>query len=388
VADTGGRRGSVRRDKARGTFYVVVDVSEVGAATRKQIKRRGFATEREAHRALTRLLTELDAGSYVAPDLKTTLRDYVENTWLPALAVRNRRPSTIESYKRNLRVHVFPRLGLRPLSRITTPDLDRLYADLLAGASGRRPLSPRTVRYIHTILHGVFQHAVLKGNLAVNPCQRADAPEPKACRSREMKTWTAEQLRHFLATLEGDRFRAPLLLLATTGMRRGEALGLKWSDLRLEEAELDIRRTLGLIDDRIVVGSPKTDAGWRAVSLDDASVAALRLHRTEQLRERLLVGPEYCDEDWVFAMPDGRPMHPGRFTRIFDRRRAAAGLPRIRLHDLRHTWATLALRAGINPKIVQERIGHASVAITLDTYTHTDRQQHAAAAAAVSALFL
>jgi integrase len=388
VTDTGGRRGSVRKDPARGSWYVIADVAEVGALQRKQVRRRGFASEREAHRALTKLLGELDAGSYVQPDLKTTLTEYVTETWLPSLVVRNRRPSTLESYRRNLEVHVLPRLGTRPLVRVTTADLDRLYADLLVGPGDRRKLAPRTVRYIHTILHGVFGHAVQKGHLAVNPCLRADAPEPKACRSRTMKTWTAAQMRTFLGSLDGDRFRAPLLLLATTGMRRGEALGLKWSDLRLDEGELDIVRSLGLVNDRLVVGDPKTERGRRIVSLDPATVVALRQHRAEQVQERLLIGPGYLDEDWVFAMPDGRPTHPGRFTRVFDRRGEAAGLPRIRLHDLRHTWATLALRAGINPKVVQERIGHASVAITLDLYTHVDRETHAAAAAAVSGLFL
>jgi integrase len=388
VTDTGGRRGSVRKDPRRGTWYVIADVADVGALQRKQVRRRGFATEREAHRALTKLLGELDGGNYVSPDLKTTLTEYVEETWLPSLVVRNRRPSTLESYRRNLEVHVLPRLGHRPLARVTTADLDRLYADLLVGASGRRALAPRSVRYIHTIMYGVFGHAVQKGHLAVNPCMRADAPDPKACRSRTMKTWTADDLRRFLVSLDGDRFRAPLLLLATTGMRRGEALGLKWGDLRLDQGELDIVRSLGLVDNRIVLGLPKTERGRRIVSLDPATVSALRQHRAEQLQERLLVGPGYLDQDWVFAMPDGRPVHPGRFTRIFDRRASAAELPRIRLHDLRHTWATLAMRAGINPKVVQERIGHASVAITLDLYTHVDRETHAAAAAAVSGLFL
>lgn len=388
MTDAGGRRGSVGKDVGRGTWFMIADVAEVGALQRKQIRRRGFATERAAHRALTKLLGELDAGSYVQPDPRTTLREYVAEAWLPSLVVRNRRASTLESYRRNLEVHVLPRLGQRPLVRVVTEDLDRLYADLLIGANGRKALAPRTVRYIHTILHGVFDHAVQKGHLAVNPCLRADAPQPKACRSPTMKTWTAAQLRAFLTSLDGDRFRAPLLLLATTGMRRGEALGLKWSDLRLEEGELDIVRSLGLVNDQLVVGDPRTERGRRIVSLDPATVLALREHRTEQAQERLLIGPGYFDQDWVFAMPDGRPTHPGRFTRIFDRRAQAASLPRIRLHDLRHTWATIALRAGINPKVVQERIGHASVAITLDLYTHVDRETHAAAAAAVGGLIL
>jgi integrase len=387
MGSTGGRRGSVRKDKRRGTYTVVVDIAPVGELARRQLRRRGFATEREAQRALTALLAELDAGTFVAPDPTTTLASYVADVWLPALRVKQLRASTLESYRRNLEVHVLPRLGSRPLSSISTPELDRLYSQLLSVGGERGPLAPRTVRYIHTILLGVFGHAVRKGHLAVNPCTRADVPSPRACRSREMSTWTAAQLQCFLTSLAGDPFRAPLFLLATTGMRRGEALGLRWTDLRLDDGQLDIRRSLGTVANELVVGEPKTDKGRRTVSLDPPTVQVLREHRAEQLRQRLLLGPAFVDEGWVFCQPDGKPLHPTRFQRVFHRRTAAAGVPRIRLHDLRHTWATLALRAGVNPKIVQERIGHASVAITLDLYTHVDRAQHDAAARAVTALF-
>jgi integrase len=386
MANTGGRRGSVRKDTRRGTWTVVVDTADVGSTARQQVRRRGFTSEREAQRALTTVVAQLDAGTYVRPDLKTTLTEYVEQTWLPAIRVRQLRASTVESYRRNLRVHVLPRIGHRPLSLITTAELDRLYADLLAGVH-RRPLAPRSVRYIHTVLLGLFGHAMRKGHVGANPCTYADVPSPKACRSREMDTWSAEQLGVFLRSLEGDPFRAPLFLLATTGMRRGEALGLQWTDVRLDEGQLDIRRTLGSVANNLVVGEPKTDKGRRTVSLDPPTVQVLREHRAEQLRTRLSMGAAFVDEGWVFCQPDGQPLHPTRFQRVFHRRVEAAGLPKIRLHDLRHTWATLALRAGVNPKIVQERIGHASVAITLDLYTHLDRDQHDAAARAVTALF-
>lgn len=250
MGNTAGRRGSVGKDRERGTYYVVVDVNDVGAP-RRQIRRRGYRTERDANTAITEILRELDANTYIAPDPNTTLADYVTATWLPALRVRHRKPATLESYERNLRVHVLPRLGHKPLSSVSHVDLDRLYADLLAGSAARKPLAPRTVRYIHTILHGVFAHAVLKGHLSANPAQRADAPEPRACRSRVMTTWTAEQLRTFLTALPQDRFYAPLFLLATTGMRLGEVLGMQWADIRLDDAELDVRRTLGLIAGQI-----------------------------------------------------------------------------------------------------------------------------------------
>ncbi len=297
MPDTAGRRGSVTKDRARGTYTVVVDTSDVGAAKRSQVRRRGFRTARETQRALTTILTELDAGTYVTPDLTTTLAQYVSDTWLPALRVKHLRESTLESYQRNLDVHVLPRLGHRRLVLVTTAELDRLYSDLLEVGGARGPLSPRTVRYIHTILLGVFGRAVRKGHLATNPCARADAPSPKACRSRERSTWTAEQLHRFLVSLEGDAFRAPLFLLATTGMRRGEALGLKWADVRLDDAQLDVRRTLGTVNNTLVVNDPKTERGGpptssrATVTPNGLPTADLRCrHRRPFLRWSLIAG--------------------------------------------------------------------------------------------------
>ena len=378
MSSTAGRRGSITRDPSRGTYTVAVDVAVAGGP-RRQIKRRGYPSRKLAQAALTGVLAELDRERYVITDRSVSLSSYALEVFLPALEVKGLRESTRESYQRNLIVHVLPVLGFRPLCEVTTSELDRLYADLLRGAR-RSKLSPRSVRYIHTLLLGLFGHAVRKGTLATNPCTNADVPSPKAARSREMSTWTAPQLARFLTSLEGDAFRAPLFLLATTGMRRGEALGLQWRDVRLDDGQLDIRRSLGLVAGKLVVGDPKTVKGRRTVSLDPPTVTVLREHRTEQLRQRLLMGSAYVDQDYVFAQPDGNALNPTRFQRVFHRRTEAAGVPRIRLHDLRHTWATLALQAGINPKVVQERIGHASVAITLDLYTHVDRAQHDAAA--------
>jgi integrase len=207
------------------------------------------------------------------------------------------------------------------------------------------------VRYIHTVLLGVFGHAVRKGHLSVNPCTRADVPSPKACRSREMTTWTASQLRTFLRALDGDPFRAPLFLLATTGMRRGEALGLKWTDLRLDDGQLDIRRGLGLVAGRIVVGDPKTEKGRRTVSLDPPTVTVLREHRAEQLRQRLLLGPGFRDEGWVFCQPDGKPLHPTRFQRVFHRRTAAAGVPRVKSRSVVYRLILLVVPRRVAPRV-------------------------------------
>jgi hypothetical protein len=186
-----------------------------------------------------------------------------------------------------------------------------------------------------------------------------------------MHTWSAEQVRTFLEYTADHRLHAAFVLLATTGMRRGEALGLRWSDLDLTAGRLSITRTVIAVNHVIQIGSPKTARARRTVALDPGTIAVLRKHRQQQLEERLLMGSGFTDHDLLFCRPDGGPLHPERFARTFQIEATRAGLPRIRLHDLRHTWATLALVAGEHPKVVQERLGHANVSITLEIYIAT-----------------
>ena len=186
----------------------------------------------------------------------------------------------------------------------------------------------------------------------------------------ELRTWTASELRRFLACVQGDRLYAAWQLVALTGMRRGEALGLRWADLDLDGGWLSVRQTFVVVDNHIQVSRPKTARGCRRIALDHATIAALRAHHTAQAAERLAAGPAWPNTDLVFTCEDGTPLHPEHFRRQFDRHVARAGLPRIRLHDLRHTHATLALQAGVHPKVVSERLGHSTVAMTMDVYSY------------------
>ena len=173
----------------------------------------------------------------------------------------------------------------------------------------------------------------------------------------------------------------------TTGTRRSEALGLRWSDLDLKAARASIRQTVKLVDKQIVISPRTKSARARVIALDRATVASLRSWKTTQQRERLLQGAHVEADDLVFALPDGRPYNPDRFSREFKRRQERHEVrPVIRLHDLRHTWATLALQAGVHPKVVQERLGHSSIAITLDIYSHVTGPMASDAAEQVAGL--
>jgi integrase len=216
-----------------------------------------------------------------------------------------------------------------------------------------------------------------------------------------MHTWTAEQLRHFLALEEastpGRRERAAtkaprywpaFVFLATTGCRRGEALGLRWGDVDLEAGSCKFVQTITAIDHKIHIqsrGGAKS-GDEREIELDPETIVVLKTWRAKQLEERLAMGVGYAAGDLVFCHPDGRPYHPDRFSREFDRRVKLHEMPRIRLHDLRHTWATLALEGGVDINVVKDRLGHSSIAVTADIYQHVTRKVQLGAAERVASL--
>lgn len=399
-----GRRGSVgrvmkqKRDEARqpipgeyeptGTWFYVVDVTPPGVRPRKQTRRAGFPTKRTAQAALNAALDSLAKRTYVASS-RQTLREYVEADWLPAIGPTLRQ-STQDSYRRNLRLHVTGRtIGATPLQAVDAGALNKLYGDLLGIG-----LSARTVAYVATILHRAFRDAVRWGRLVVNPADAADPPRPKTAERRQMRTWTAEQVRAFLGVTKDGEHGAAWHVFASTGLRRGEVLGLAWADVDLDAATLSVRRTVVEVEaepgreQTWAWSDPKTAKGRRLVALDPDTIAVLRAHRTAQLQRRMLVGEGYrTDLDLVFCRPDGDVIHPKAISDGFRVDVKRSGLPYLSLHGLRHTWATLALQAGIHPRVVQERLGHSSVGVTLDIYSHVTPSLQAEAASRVAALF-
>jgi integrase len=342
----------------------VVDVGRADDGKRIQKWGSGFERRKEAEAGLTEALENLRTGSYVEP-AKLTVAQFLRDEWLPAMR-GSLRPSTFDSYGMIVRTRIAPEVGSVALQRLTPSTLNAMYANL------SERLSPRSVRYTHAVMRHALADAVKWDRLVRNVADSAEPPSAKAAKPRKMPTWSKDQLRTFLDHVREDRLFAAWRVLATTGMRRGELMALRWPDLDLDAG-------------RVAIPDSKTGTG-RSVVLDSETVAALRAHRKAQAREKLALGPAYEDHGLVFCREDGVPIWAQSISRMFKRHASEAGLPSIRLHDVRHTAATLALQAGIHPKVVSERLGHATIAVTLDTYSHVVPGLQEDAAATLAAL--
>ena len=317
-------RGSVIRRGSK--WAVVIDVGR-DPSTGKRVRRwhSGFTTRKEAERAARDLLTRVENGTYVdTAHGRRSVAEFLVDEWLPAKRATVK-ASTLASYRLHVNAYIVPQLGAVRLSSLRAPQLNAFYADLLEhGRCSGGALAPKTVRNIHGTLHKALDDAVRWGRIARNPAALADPPKGV---SPEMRIWTAEQLRAFLDHVRTDRLVAAWQLLATTGMRRGELLGLRWVDVDLEAGSLSVRQTRVSVDYEVSVGTPKTDRATRTVALDPATIAVLREHRSRQLEERLAWGPAWTDTGLVFTRENGSEIHPQRFSQYFRRLAGSSGLP-------------------------------------------------------------
>ena len=385
-------RGSITKKKTpKGAvrWYVVLDRGR-DPVTGKRVRKwyGAYATKREATAQLASLQGELHRGTYVEPS-RQTLGVFLDE-WLPAMR-STIKPTTYTSYSHVL-AHARDRIGEVPLRDLGAPQLNALYAELLTAGrkDGSGGLAPRTVRYCHTVLHRALRDAVRWGLLARNPTELADPPRESADAhdsKRGMQVWDADTLRAFLAATADHRLYPAFVLAASTGMRRGEVLGLRWQDVDLEAGRLSVAQGLVTVGYEVQFSTPKTKRSRRRVELDPDTVAVLRSWRARQLAERMAWGPAWTDTGLVVTQEDGTWVHPHSLSAAFGRAvRSAPGVDPIRFHDLRHTHATLLLSANVHPKVVSERLGHATTAITLDTYSHVTETMGREAAATIGAI--
>ena len=291
-----------------------------------------------------------------------TLARFVRTQWLPPK--RNAlKPSTFHRYEAMSEQYLLPHLGRVPVRSLTSSDLERLHARLLSsGAKDGGPLAAKTVLNVHQIVRKALGDALRKGLVVRNVALAVDPPRVTA--SPEQRCWNEDQLRRFLQEAKQHRLHPALRLAAMTGMRRGEVLGLGWPDVDLDGGRLAVRRTASCAGYTVHVTTNKTATSRRAVDLDAETIAVLRAWHNAQTEE--LDRPS----ELVFTNTRGALLHPHVLSQSFERVTRNAGLPRIRLHDVRHTHATLLLKAGVPLKVVSERLGHSTPAFTMTVYQH------------------
>jgi integrase len=339
-------------------------------------------TKAEAQKALTESLSLYAKGEQVEPS-KVTVAAYLRD-WLELCRPRLK-AGTWRSYHDIVEHRLVPQIGDERLAELRPAAIARCYAILRASGrtDGRGGLSETSLEHTHRTLHAALEHAAKSRLVGRNVAD--DVVKPKRGRP-ELTTWSAEELAAFLAATASNRLHPLFFTAATTAMRRGELLGLRWADVDLDAARASIRRSRTSVGYEVVEDTPKSRRSVRTVDLDPQTVAVLRRWSTAQKAERLAWGAGWVDSALLFTREDGSGLHPDCVGDAFERAVKGSALPRIRLHDLRHTWATLALRAGVSPKIVSERLGHASVGFTLDTYAHAVPGWQAEAAATVAGL--
>jgi integrase len=377
--DTGARR------PVRGSTWTY-QFPVVRGGRRRQITKGGFPTKRAAEAALREAISTQTQGHRVEPN-KVTVREYLEDRWLPVIESMLK-PSTYRGYEDIVANRIVGHIGDLLLSELNEGDIAKLYSALRASGrqNGGGGLSETSIQHTHVVLRKALRDAVKGAHgpklLQRNPAD--DVARPRRQR-REMEVWSAEQLRAFFEHTSEDRNYPAYLLAATTGLRRGELLGLRWDDVDLDGGRLAVRRSRVAAGYDVHEGTPKSGRA-RTVALDDETVAVLKRWRTRQLEDRIRWGEAWTDSGLVFTREGGEGWHPQLLSQAFERAMKASGLPPIRFHDLRHTHATLMLTAGVHPKVVQERLGHASIQITLDTYSHVMPGMQQDAAARIGAL--
>lgn len=355
--------------RSKGSWTIVLSMGRDPQTGKKKYQWQSVkGTKKRAEKVLADLLHRLDTGDFVKPT-RVTVAEFLHQ-WLKDYAEVNTSPKTYERYEEIVRVHLIPALGSTPLLSLQPQHIQGYYSQALK--SGRRDgkggLSALTVYKHHRVLFQALKYAVKHGMLTRNVAEAVDAPRAE---HKEMTIIGVDGVNSLLEAAKGTSYYPLFYTAIYTGLRRSELLGLRWQHVDADMATLSVVETLHQRKGgEYFTKQPKSKKGRRSVAMSPALSIFLRTHKAEQEAFCEQIGTRLQPADFVFSHPDGRPIRPGSVTRAFKELSKAVGLNGLRFHDLRHTHATLMLQQGIHPKIVSERLGHSSIGITLDTYSH------------------
>lgn len=345
--------------------------------TGKQLQRSFTGkTQKEVREKLQAAAVEVNQGTYTAPSKRTVGQwlDIWQRDYLGSV-----KPKTVLNYSQNIKNHIRPAMGAIKLDALDTPTIQKLYNSLSAEKDGKPGLSPKTVKNVHGVLHKALQQAVKVGYIRFNP---ADACELPRMEKKEIKPLDDAAIAAFLQAIRGHRFEAVYLTMLFTGMRRGEVCGLTWDCVDLERGTILINKQLQNVAGKpgeFVLVSTKNSKG-RTLTAAPSVVEVLKKHRTQQRLDQLRAGPMWQETGFVFCNEIGERLSPNTVYHNYKRLVASIGIPEARLHDLRHSYAVAALRAGDDIKTVQGNLGHHAAAFTLDVYGHVTEEMKQASA--------
>lgn len=377
--DIASRAKQRRRGHNEGSIYQRKDGRWVGAVTASDGTRKSYygKTSAEARAKVLDARSNLQKGLPISMDGRKKVRQFLEE-WLVSIK-SSVRPKTYVTYEGLVRLHISPALGKQRLIALTPEQLHRFYNERLAAG-----LSPQSVRHLHAVVHRALEQAARWNLVGRNV---ADLVTPPRVEHREIHALTAEEAQKLIEASQDDRHGALYVLALSTGMRQGELLALRWRDVDLDAGYLYVNGTLQRTEDGLTIAAPKTAGSRRSVMLSTLATGALRKHRVRQNAERLLMGENWENNNFVFANEVGRPIEATNLLRrSFKPLLRQAGLPAIRFHDLRHSAATLLLEKGIHPKIVSDMLGHSQVGITLNLYSHVTPTMQKQAAEAMDGI--
>jgi len=348
-----------RDDEGRWHGYVSMGFKPGGRRDRRHVTGKTRAEVTGKVRAMER---RRDEGVASASGRGPTLAEWLEH-WLEQIAARRVRPRTLESYRTTVRLHIVPSIGSQRLAKLQPEQVEAMYSQMLSSG-----LSASSVLRTHRILSRALKVAMQRGKITRNVCTLVDPPTPKRSESSPL---TVDEARRVLHAAKAVRNSARWTVALALGLRQSEALGLKWSDVDLARGTLSIRRGLHRVAGQgLVFEEPKSARSRRTLALPAQLVEGLRLHRQAQDREREIAGTEWQGEDFVFAQANGRPLDRRSDWEHWRALLTSAGVRQVRLHDGRHTAATLLLSAGVHPRVVMELLGHSQMRTTTDVYSH------------------
>ena len=358
-----------QRGHGEGSVYQRKDGRWVASITLENRKRKYFygETRKEVQEKLKVALHEQQQGT-LATGPQQTVKQYLEH-WLEEVHKPTLRLSTYLKYRQMLVKYVLPILGQYQLQKLNAQQVQAFY-----GRKLREGLAPGSVRFIHAMLHKAFDQAVRWKLVSRNVCNEVSPPRIIKC---EIKPLTKEQAQKLLETARGHSLEALLTIALVTGMRRGELRGLRWHDINFDDKSLQVRRTVECLTGYgYTENEPKSSRSRRKITLPEFAIEALKQHRVKQIEARLKVGEAWIDHDLVFCRANGDFLPASTLQYQFEALLKDAGIEHIRFHDLRHSAATILLTMGVHPKIVQELLGHSSISITMDVYSHVLPAMH------------